>query len=170
MGAPLDKMEPDGEGKRKQPFDLIGFREPNHTNPERNELGFIDHEVRNKWQGLENRVIMLAHGTKTARVKDKIAILNGQITQSVIDVDVVGWLCQVYDIALTNIKDRHAGWEVEVNDMWKEVNYHWHLTTGTLRDRLDAYYQKLLAMKELDLWNDRDSFGDEVGETTEFKL
>ena len=30
MGAPLDKMEPDGENKRKQPFDLIGFREPNH--------------------------------------------------------------------------------------------------------------------------------------------
>ena len=138
--------------------------------PERKKLGDIDHEVRDKWEGLENRLVNLAHRGKTARVRDEIAILNGQITQSVIDVDVVGWLCQVYNTALTNTKDRGADWQDEVKDKWKEVNYHWHLTTGTLQDRLDEYYRKLLAIKELELWDDRDSFGGEVGETTGFQL
>jgi hypothetical protein len=167
MGAPIDKVGPDGVGERKKPFDMIGFSNPNHKNPEREELAFIDHELRENWQTLENKVIRVAQKPKTPRVKDQITMLNAQITKSVIAVDVVGWLCKVYDIALINTNNRPDGWKVDTIDMWKEVNYHWNLTTPPLQDRLEVYYKKLLAMKELELWDDRESFG---AETTGFEL
>ena len=139
---------------------------------DRKTLGFIDHDTRDQREDLENRMTKLKYkDPENPKVKADTARTQKLLEQSITAIDVVGWLCIVYDLAITNSKDRrHDKWQGEVKEIWEQINFHWNEIPPRLRDRLEIYYQKLLKISELGLIDDRSASGGEQGGTTTLEL